>query len=152
VTSRPRTNAPGFLHAALEEAFARAEADSVTASDEAGLVERLAKKSTSSSAPSGTLKSPSLRSRFGKILSSARATYLNFDTLQKTHRSGKASLHWGFLCALREHKQAVSAEDFLVGIQAANSSLLSSSDLQKDWIFRHSMLPISNPFTKKCRS
>ena len=56
---------------------------------------------------------------------------MNFDTLQRLTDQAKQALHWGFLCALREHKQAVSAEDFLVGIQAANSSLLSSSDLQK---------------------
>jgi len=56
---------------------------------------------------------------------------LNFNTLQRFTDQAKQAFYWGFLCSLREHEKAMSIENLLVGIQAANSSLLSSSDLQK---------------------
>jgi len=56
---------------------------------------------------------------------------LNFNTLQRFTDPAKQAFYWAFLCSLREHKKAISTGNLLVGIQAANSSLLSSSDLQK---------------------
>ena len=56
---------------------------------------------------------------------------MNFNTLQRFTDPAKQAFYWAFLCSLREHKKAISTGNLLVGIQAANSSLLSSSDLQK---------------------
>lgn len=56
---------------------------------------------------------------------------MNFGILQRFTDEARQAFHWGFLCALREHKNGVSAEDLLVGIQAAKPSLLSANDLQK---------------------